>query len=124
MTAHLTRRELDVMAVVWRRGSATVGEVLDELSDDLAYSTVLTIFRTLEAKGHVRHEQEGKAHRFYARTMPEEAGDTVLTRLLHKVYRGSREALLAQLVSDRDLSAAELKRLRKLLDQRIKEAAR
>ncbi len=124
MTAHLTRRELDVMAVVWRRGSATVGEVLVELSDNLAYSTVLTIFRTLEAKGHVRHEQEGKAHRFYALTMPEEAGDTVLTRLLHKVYRGSREALLAQLVSDRDLSAAELKRLRKLLDERLKEVAR
>lgn len=124
MTAHLTRRELDVMAIVWRRGSATVGEVLDELSDDLAYSTVLTIFRTLEAKGHVRHELEGKAHRFYALTQPEQAGDTVLTRLLHKVYHGSREALLAQLVSDRDLSAAELKRLRKLLDERLKEVAR
>ncbi|MCH7775980.1 MAG: BlaI/MecI/CopY family transcriptional regulator, partial [Gemmatimonadetes bacterium] len=57
MSIHLTKRELDVMSVVWELGSATVGEVRDRLTDDLAYSTVLTVFRTLETKGHVRHEQ-------------------------------------------------------------------
>ncbi|MDP2471223.1 MAG: BlaI/MecI/CopY family transcriptional regulator, partial [Candidatus Palauibacterales bacterium] len=65
MSVRLTPRELDIMAVLWRRESGTVNEVWESLDDDLAYSTVLTMLRTLEAKGHVRHEAEGKAYRYY-----------------------------------------------------------
>ena len=54
--AQLTKRELDLMSVLWNHGSATVTEVLADLPDEIAYSTVMTIMRTLEAKGHVRHE--------------------------------------------------------------------
>ena len=62
----LSGREWDVMNVLWERGSATVAEVLDELQDELAYTTILTILRRLEEKGHVEHSPDGKAHRYGA----------------------------------------------------------
>ena len=98
MDISLTTRELDVMSVVWDLESATVSLVRDRLPDDLAYSTVLTIFRTLTTKGFVRYEQEGKAYRYYALIRPDDAGDGVLRRLLAKVYQNSRELLVTQLV--------------------------
>jgi len=121
MSISLTKRELDVMSVVWEMESATVGEVRDRLSDDLAYSTVLTIFRTLESKGFVRHEQEGKAFRYYPLIRADDAGDSALGRLLNKVYQGSRELLVTRLVSDENVSPDELRNIRKLLDERLKE---
>jgi BlaI family transcriptional regulator, penicillinase repressor len=117
----LTRRELDVMSVIWTLGSATVADVKAGLSDDLAYPTVLTILRTLEAKGHVRHTTDGKAFRYFARTKSADAGSSALARVLDKVYRGSRELLVAGLLSDNDVDAAELKRLRALVDERLRE---
>ncbi len=78
MPPHLTNRELDVMAVLWERESATVAEVLDALPAELAYTTVLTVLRGLEAKGHVRHESEGKAFRYYPTVEPAKAGEKVL----------------------------------------------
>src|SRR5690242_9002332 len=121
MRPRLTHRELDIMAVLWRQGSATVGEVQHGVSDKIAYSTVLTLLRILEGKGHVRHEQDGKAFRYYPITKPEQAGDSVLQRVVSKVYHGSREMLIVRLVSDRNITAAELKRIRKQLDERLKE---
>ena len=121
MSAALTRRELDVMAVVWELGSATVGEVVDRLPDDLHYSTVLTVFRTLEAKGHVRHVRDGKAFRYHPVTRPEDAGDRALRRLVDTVFRGSREMLVARLVSDEGIAPEELRRIRRRLTARLKE---
>jgi len=119
---HLTARELDVMAVLWDRGSATVGEVLDDLKDDLAYTTVLTVLRGLEAKDAVRHEQDGRAFRYLPRIKPTRIGNRSLKRLVDKVYSGSRERLVTQLVADRNISTEELKRIRQLIDERIREA--
>jgi predicted transcriptional regulator len=121
MSSSLTRRELDVMAVVWELGSATVADVLERLTDPLHYSTVLTVFRTLEAKGHVRHVRQGKAFRYHAVTRPEDAGDRALRRLLDTVFRGSRELLVARLVADQAIAPAELRRIRRRLGQRLKE---
>jgi predicted transcriptional regulator len=109
------------MSVVWQLGSATVGEVRDRLPDDLAYSTVLTIFRTLKTKGHVRYEQDGKAFRYHPLIKPDDAGDSALGRLLSKVYQGSREMLVTRLVSNEDVSPEELRNIRKMLDERLKE---
>jgi BlaI family penicillinase repressor len=124
MPVPLTRRELDVMAIVWELGSATVGEVVERLPDALHYSTVLTIFRTLEAKGHVRHERDGRAFRYHAVTRPEDAADGALSRLLDKVFQGSRELLVARLVSDERIAPEELRRMRKRLSERLKELER
>lgn len=124
MSTHLTKRELDLMSVLWERGSATVTEVLEGLSDEISYSTVMTVLRTLEAKGHVRHEQEGKAYRFYPVTKVEEAGSSALSRILDKVYHGSVELMVNQLVSDEDISADEIRRIRDDLERRLKEIER
>jgi BlaI family penicillinase repressor len=124
MDISFTDRELDVMAVLWRRGSGTVTEVRDALDDDLAYTTVLTILRTLEDKGFITHLTEGKAHRYLPAVTQDLAGKSALSRILDKVFAGSPEMLLAQLVNERDLDTDELKRLRKLLDARLAKAKR
>lgn len=114
-----TDRELDVMDVLWGRGSATVAEVLEEIEDDLAYTTVLTVLQTLEEKGHVRHEQEGRAYRYHPEVDREEAGSSAVAYLLRKIFRGSPRLLVSQLVSERDLSEEQLRELRSLLDERL-----
>lgn len=119
MTISFTDRELDVMAVLWQHGSGTVTEVRDGLDDELAYTTVLTILRTLEDKGFVTHVAEGKAHRYLPAVTADVAGKSALSRVLDKIFGGSSELLLTQLVSDRNLDPAELRRLRKLLDERL-----
>ena len=121
MSVSLTKRELDVMSIVWELGSATVSEVRDRIADHLAYSTVLTVFRTLKAKAHVRYEQEGKAFRYYPLIQPDDAGDGALARLLNKVYKDSRELLVTRLVSDENVTAGELRNIRRMLDERLKE---
>ena len=122
MTVQLTRRELDVMAVLWEQRSATVADVHAAIKDDLAYVTVLTVLRTLESKGHVRHVQEGKAFRYFPRTKSASAGSGALARVLDKMYRGSRELLVAGLLDDEDITEAELHRLHKVIEARLKEA--
>ncbi len=119
MSPHFTDRELDLMAVLWEMGSATVRQVQERLEPDLAYTTVLTILRVLEAKGHVRHEPDGRAHRYLPTVAQDEAKASALRRLLAKVFSGSPEALLTQLVADDNLSDEELHRLRRLLDERL-----
>jgi BlaI family penicillinase repressor len=115
-----TERELDVMAVLWEHGPSTVTEVREQIEDELAYTTVLTVLRTLEAKGHVGHETDGKAHRYLALVEREEAGRSALGRMVEKLFGGSRELLLAQLVQERGLGEDELKRLRKILNDRVR----
>ena len=110
-------RELDVMGVLWELGSGTVTEVRAQLPADLAYTTVLTILRNLEEKEFVSHEAEGRAHRYFPLVARQTARKTALARLIDKLFHGSPDLLLAQLVADRDLSAAELRRLRKQLGQ-------
>jgi predicted transcriptional regulator len=119
MEISFTDRELDVMAVLWKRGSGTVTEVREGLDDALAYTTVLTILRTLEEKGFVTHLAEGKAHRYLPAVSQDLAGKSALMRVLDKIFAGSPELLLTQLVSDENLEPRELRRLRKLLDDRL-----
>ncbi len=121
MRINFTDRELDVMNVLWDAGSATVAEVRERLSDDLAYTTVLTVLRTLEQKGYVGHTGEGRAHRYRPLVKRAAAGRSALRRLVEKVFDGSPELLLTQLVSDKNLSDEELRRLRKLLAERLRE---
>jgi len=116
-----TDRELDVMGVLWDLGSATVAEVRERLADKLAYTTVLTVLRTLEQKGHVGHAGEGRAHRYRPLVKRAAAGRNALRRLVDKVFQGSPELLMTQLVSDKHLSDEELRRLSRLLAERLRE---
>src|SRR2546428_373869 len=90
-----TDRELDAMSVLWEVGPATVAEVRERITDDLAYTTVLTILRTLEQKGYVSHTEDGRAHRYKPLVKREVAGRTALRRLMDKVFDGSPELPVA-----------------------------
>ena len=111
-----TKRGLGVMAVLWERGPSTVAEVRGALDDELAYTTVLTVLRVLEGKGHITHREEGRAHRYEPLVEREEAGRSALTRVVSKLFEGSPEQLLTQLVSDRNLTPEQIRRMRALLD--------
>jgi predicted transcriptional regulator len=114
-------RELGVMSVLWRLGSATVAEVRAQLEEELAYTSVLSALQTLEEKGYVRHEAEGRAYRYFAVVEAERAGGSALTRIKDAIFLGSAERMFAQLVSDRGLGRAELERMRLVLAQRLGE---
>jgi BlaI family penicillinase repressor len=116
-----TDRELDVMSILWREGSGTVAEVRERLADPLAYTSVRGALQTLEEKGFVRHEKEGRAHRYVPLVESRAAGASALGRIVEKVFHGSAELLLAELVAERGLGAAELQRMRDLLDRRLSE---
>lgn len=124
MEVIFTDRELDVMAVLWDRKSATVAEVRDALTDDLAYTTVLTILRILHEKGHVRYEEEGRAYRYYPLVERKAAGRSALRKITQRLFQGSPQLLLTQLVSDQRLTEEDLRRMRELLDARLKEDER
>ena len=117
--AIFTERELDVMDVLWSQGSGTVLEVQEAIEDELAYTTVLTVLRTLEQKGYVSHEMDGRAYRYLPLVERTQARKSHLDRLLGNLFSGSPELLVTQLVSDRKMSKAELKKLRALLDERL-----
>ncbi len=124
MEVSFTERELDVMDVLWETRTATVAEVRERLADDLAYTTVLTVLRTLEEKGFVGHEEEGRAHRYFPRVERQAAGRSALSRMLHKLFKDSPEMLLTHLVSSGSLSEHELRRLRELVDGELAEEER
>jgi predicted transcriptional regulator len=92
-----------------------VNEVKDELNDELAYTTVLTILRTLEQKGYVQHEEEGRVHRYSATVKETAARKSALQHLTGKLFKGSAELLFTHLVSDQKLSKDQIQRMRDLL---------
>lgn len=113
-----TERELDIMSVLWRQGPSTVAEVLEGLSDEPAYNTVLTMLKIMEGKGFVSRTAEGRAHRYAAEVDRDEAGESALGRVTERLFGGSPEKLLLHLV-DTDLDAEEIRRMRDLLDERL-----
>ena len=114
----LTDREADIMQILWDHGPSVVAEVRAHLQDELAYTTVLTILRTLETKGYVKHDEEGRVHRYAAAVQQQAARKSALRHLTGKLFQGSTELLFTHLVSDRKLSAEQLRRMRELLDQK------
>jgi predicted transcriptional regulator len=118
MEIALTDREADVMQLLWDYGPSVVAEVRARLNDELAYTTVLTILRTLEVKGYVRHKEEGRVHRYFPAVQQHAARKSALRHLTGKLFNGSSELLFAHLVSDRKLTAEQIQRMRKLLDDK------
>lgn len=119
---HFPPRELAVMSVLWRLGSATVADVREAMEENLAYTSVLSALQTLEEKGSVRHEPEGRAYRYFPAVAAERAGWSALTRIKDAIFQGSAERMFTQLVSDKQLGREELERMRALLDERLGDA--
>jgi predicted transcriptional regulator len=116
MDISFTDREADIMQLLWDHGPSVVAEVRERLNDELAYTTVLTILRTLEAKGYVGHDEAGRGHRYFALVERQAAQKSALRHLTSKLFKGSSELLFAHLVSDRRLRPGQIRRMRKLLD--------
>src|SRR5919107_3077280 len=114
-------RELAVMSDLWRMGSASVTEVRDTLEEDLAYTSVLSALQTLEEKGYVRHEPEGRAYRYFPTVAAERAGGSAIARIRNAIFAGSAERMFAQMVADKGLGREELEKMRRLLADRLKE---
>jgi predicted transcriptional regulator len=114
----LAKREAELMEVLWDYGSSTVAEVKDRVTDDLAYTTVLSILRTLESKGYVTHDADGKAHRYSALIKREAAQRSALQAISEKFFKGSTAVLLTHLVADEKLRPEDVRRLRALLAKR------
>jgi predicted transcriptional regulator len=79
---------------------------------------VLTILRTLELKGYVGHREEGRVHRYYAAVQQQAARKSALRHLKDKLFKGSSELLFAHLVSERKLTAEQIRRMHELLDEK------
>src|SRR5213595_2662615 len=96
--AALTRRERQIMDILYRRGRATAGQVMEDLSGKPSYSTVRTQLRVLEEKGHVRHEEHGLRY-VYTPTVPLDiARRSALRHLVETFFEGSAENLVATLL--------------------------
>jgi BlaI family penicillinase repressor len=102
---HLTRRERQIMDVVYERASVTVSEVLAELPDAPSYSAVRALMRKLEEKGHLRHDASGPRYVYQATVPRDRARRSALERLMRTFFEGSPSRTVAALL---DLPATEL----------------
>jgi predicted transcriptional regulator len=118
----LSRRERQIMDVIYRRGRATAAEVLEDIPDPPSYSSVRALLRLLEEKGHVRHEQDGPRYVFLPMITRERAKKTALKHVVRTFFDGSAtEAVAALLDGDGQLSESDLDRLSAMIDQVRKE---
>ena len=116
---NLTRRERQIMDILYRRSRATAGEVMQDLSGEPNYSTVRTQLRVLEEKGHVKHEEIGLRY-VYSPTVPRSTvRQSALRHLIDTFYDGSTEKVVAALlgVEGSRLSQEELDRIASLVDK-------
>jgi predicted transcriptional regulator len=113
----LTEGELRLMNVLWEKGSATVGEVVEALKQDprLAYSTVLTTMRILEKKGYLRHNKEVRAFIYEPIVDRQQASRGAIHHLLSRFFDDSPELLVANLLRDERMNRKEINRLKKLI---------
>ena len=121
----LTRRERQIMDILYRRGRATAAEVMNDLSGEPTYSTVRTQLRVLEEKGQVRHEEEGLRYVYSPAVPRHTARKSALRHLVNTFFDGSAEKVVGALLGgDGHLSEAELDRIGELLERARKERKR
>jgi BlaI family transcriptional regulator, penicillinase repressor len=114
-----SERELEIMNVLWDRGSGTVAEVRSTLGHDPAHTTVLTLMRILEGKGYVRREEEGRGHRYFPTVERSVAARSALRRMIGTVFGGEPELLLTELLAEEAVDEETLRRLRQMVDDRL-----
>jgi BlaI family transcriptional regulator, penicillinase repressor len=113
----LTEAELRIMNVLWGKGSGTVQQVLDSITQKpvLAYNSVLTTIRVLERKGYLKHLKDGRAHVYTPLVGQKEATRSEIRHLLGRFFKNSHEQLVLNLLEDEEIGAEELARLREML---------
>ena len=122
LTTQLSRRERQIMDVVYRFGQVTAAEVLAEMPEPPSYSAVRAMLRLLEEKGHVRHEQDGPRYVYLPTVNRDKARRSAMRHLVRTFFDGSTEdAVAALLESDARMSDDELERLARLIETAKKE---
>ena len=124
--AALTRRERQIMDILYRRGRASASEVMDGLPGSPHYSTVRTQLRVLEEKGHVTHEEEGPRYMYLPATPRRAARKSALRHLVETFFDGSAEQVVAAVLGGEGarLSDEELDRIAELVERAKKEGNR
>ncbi len=119
----LSRRERQIMDIIHERQEASAADVLDAMTDPPTYSAVRALLAVMERKGLVKHKAEGRKYIYQPTTPSDKVGRTALERVMRTFYDGSVEKAMAALLGTRDgnLSAAEVKRLRAMIDDAKKE---
>jgi predicted transcriptional regulator len=122
-SADLSRRERQIMSIVYQLGRATAAEVLGELDDPPSYSAVRSHLRILEEKGHLRHEQDGPRYVFLPTLPRDRARLGALRQVLQTFFDGSASQAVAALLdsADRPVTSQELDQLARIVDQARKE---
>jgi predicted transcriptional regulator len=119
----LSRRERQIMDIIYQSGSATAAEVMENLPDPPSYSAVRALLKVLELKGHLKHRQDGPRYVYSPKLSREKAKRSALRHLIQTFFDGSAEQAVATLldVSKSDLSDDDLDRLKKLIEQTKQE---
>jgi len=120
----LTDQELEIMKIVWRRGSSTVRDVYEELlaHRKIAYTTVMTMMGILEQKGHLKKSADDRAYVYTPAQPQSEVVGNMVQDFVKRVFNGSAKPLLVHLVEDKNISPEELDEISKLLkDKRRKK---
>lgn len=115
----LTDAELRLMDVLWERGSATVGDVVEALDggQPLAYSTVLTTLRILEQKGYIDHTKEGRAFVYHPVVERGDALRNAVKNLASRFFNSSPELLVLNIIEQEKIDLEELTRLKRLVEE-------
>jgi BlaI family penicillinase repressor len=124
--ANLSKRERQIMDIIYRRGSATAGEVQGDLShgqvqEEISNSAVRTLIRILEEKGHLRHEIKGKQFLYFPTLPRDQAVKSALRGLLETFFNNSPEAAVAALLENESLTDNDLDKITALIEKARKE---
>jgi BlaI family transcriptional regulator, penicillinase repressor len=121
--AHLSRRERQIMDIVYRAGQVTVAQVQEQMADAPGYSAVRAMMRVLEEKGHLRHQQEGLAYVYLPTVSPDTARRSAVSHLMRTFFQGSAERAVAAVLeaSQTRLSPEELERIAAMVEAARKE---
>jgi BlaI family transcriptional regulator, penicillinase repressor len=119
----ITAQQLEIMKVVWRLGDATVRDVYEALRKQraIAYTTVMTTMKTMEARGHLKKYVVGRAFVYRAVEPQSSALRRIVGDFLDKVFNGAAEPLLAHLVQERKLSQKDLDKVAKMIRKNSSE---
>lgn len=120
----LSRRERQILDVIYHLGRATASDVLERLTDAPTYTTVRGLLRVLESKGHVRHEEENGRYVYFPTMNKQRAAKTAIKHVVSTFFDDSPSAAMAALLGgERKLSADEIDRLAALVERARKEKA-
>ena len=120
---NLSRRERQIMDIIYQKEKATAAEIKDLMPDPPSYSSVRALLRVLEDKGFLRHKEQGPRYIFYPTINREKAKTSALKHVMKTFFDNSTERLVAALLdmSDSNLSDEELDKMAQLIDEARKE---